>query len=38
MLYKAKVALCSEVHTKHINAVCGPSVEFLNTIFLHGAS
>jgi hypothetical protein len=36
MLYNAKVALCSEVHTKHINAVCGQSVEFVNAI--HGAS
>ena len=32
MLYEAKVALCSEVHTKHISALCGPSVEFVNAI------
>jgi hypothetical protein len=29
MLYKAKVPVCSEIHTKQINALCGHNVEFL---------
>jgi len=36
ILYKTKVVLCSEFHAKHINAVCGPGLEFVNAI--HGAS
>jgi hypothetical protein len=24
------MAVCSEIHTKHINTVCGQYVEFLN--------
>jgi hypothetical protein len=30
MRYKAKVAVCSEIRTKHINTLCGHHVEFLN--------
>jgi hypothetical protein len=30
MMYKAKVALCSEIRTKHINTLCGQNVELLN--------
>jgi hypothetical protein len=30
MLYREIIAVCSEIHTKHINAVCGQNVEFLN--------
>ena len=26
----AQVAVCSEIHTKHINTVCGQNVELLN--------
>jgi hypothetical protein len=29
MLYKAKVAVCSEINKKHINAGCGQNVKFL---------
>ena len=29
MLYREIIAVCSEIHTKHINAVCGQNVEFL---------
>jgi hypothetical protein len=29
MLYSEIIAVCSEIHTKHINAVCGMNVEFL---------
>jgi len=30
MLYKEIMAVCSEVHTKHINTLCGRNVEFVN--------
>jgi len=30
MLYREIIAVCSEIHTKHINAVCGQKVELLN--------
>jgi hypothetical protein len=30
MLYREKIALCSEIHTKHINTLCGQNVEFVN--------
>jgi hypothetical protein len=30
MLHKEIIAVCSEVHTEHINALCGYNVEFLN--------
>ena len=30
MLYREIFALCSEIHTKHINTLCGQNVELLN--------
>jgi hypothetical protein len=30
MLYRKIMAVCSEIHTKHINTVCGQNVELLN--------
>ena len=30
MLYREIIAVCSEIHTKHINTLCGLNVEFLN--------
>jgi hypothetical protein len=30
MLYSEIMAVCSEIHTKHINTVCGQNVEFVN--------
>ena len=30
MLYREVMAVCSEIHTKHINTVCGQNVELLN--------
>ena len=30
MLYRVIIAVCSEIHTKHKNKVCGQSVEFVN--------
>jgi hypothetical protein len=29
-LYREIMAVCSEIHTKHINTVCGENVELLN--------
>jgi len=30
MLYRERMAVCSEIHTKHTNALCGQNVELLN--------
>jgi len=30
MLYTEIMAVCSQIHTKHINALCGQNVELLN--------
>ena len=30
MLYREIIAVCSYIHTKHKNAVCGQKVELLN--------
>ena len=30
MLYREIIAVCSEIHTKHINALCGLNVELLS--------
>jgi len=30
MLYREIMAVCSEIHTNHINTVCGQNVELLN--------
>jgi hypothetical protein len=30
MLYMEIIAVCSEIHTKHINTLCGLNVEFMN--------
>jgi L-ribulose-5-phosphate 3-epimerase UlaE len=29
-LYSEIIAVCSEIHTKHINTLCGQHVEFVN--------
>jgi len=29
MLYRETIAVCSEIHTKHINTVCGQNVEIV---------
>ena len=29
MLYREIMAVCSQIHTKHINTVCGQNVELL---------
>ena len=30
MLYGEIIAVCSHIHTKHINRLCGQNVELLN--------
>jgi hypothetical protein len=30
MLYREIMTVCSEIHTKHINTLCGQNVEFVN--------
>jgi hypothetical protein len=30
ILYREIIAVCSEIHTKHINTLCGQNVEFVN--------
>ena len=36
MLYREIIAVCSEIHTKRINTVCGQNVEVLNVkVVLH---
>ena len=29
-LYREIIAVCSKIHTKHINTLCGQNVELLN--------
>jgi len=36
MLYREIIAVCSQIHTKHINTACGQNVELLNVnMVLH---
>ena len=30
MLYKEIIGVCSQIHTKHSNTLCGQNVELLN--------
>jgi len=30
MLYREIICVCSEIHTEHINTLCGQNIEFLN--------
>jgi hypothetical protein len=30
MLYSEIIAVCSQIHTKHINTLCGQKVEYFN--------
>jgi len=30
MLYREIIAVCSQIHTKHINTLCGQNVEFFS--------
>jgi len=33
MLYKEVVAVCSQIHTKHINTLCAQNVEPLSVLY-----
>jgi len=30
MLYREIIAVCSEIHTKYVNTLCGQNLEFVN--------
>jgi len=30
MVYREIIAVCSQIHTKHINTLCGKNVELFN--------
>jgi len=30
MLYREIIAVCSHIHTKHINTLCGQNIEFVS--------
>jgi len=30
MLYREIIAVCSEIHIKHMNTLCGQNVEFMD--------
>ena len=32
MLYREIMAVCSEIHTNHINTLCGQNVDLLNVV------
>ena len=32
MLYREIIAVCSQIHTKHIHTLCGQDTEFLNVV------
>ena len=34
MLYREIIAVCSQIHTKHINMLCVQNVELLNVILV----
>jgi hypothetical protein len=34
MLYREIIAVCSEIHTKHINTLYGQNVELLNVMLV----
>ena len=34
MLYMEIIAVCSQIHTEHINTLCGQDVELLNVKLL----
>ena len=35
MLYSEIIAVCSQIHTKHINTLCGQNVELCNVKLCH---
>jgi hypothetical protein len=37
MLYSDIIAVCSQIHIKHINTLCGQNVEFVNVFSSYRA-
>jgi hypothetical protein len=37
MLYSEIIAVCSQIHTKHINTLCGQNVESVNVFSSYRA-
>ena len=35
MLYREIIAVCSQIHTEHINTLCGRNVEFDVKLTVH---
>jgi hypothetical protein len=35
MLYREIIAVCSQIHTKHINTLCGQKVELNVKLVVH---
>jgi hypothetical protein len=35
MLYREIIAVCTQIHTKHINTLCGQNIEFVTTHNTH---
>ena len=35
MLYSEVIAICSQIHTKHINILCGQYVESVLSLVVH---
>jgi hypothetical protein len=39
MLYREIIAVCSEIHTEHVNKLCGQTTEFVNVkLVVHTVS
>jgi len=39
MLYREIIAVCSEIHTKHIQTLCGQNVEFVSVkLVIHNVT
>jgi hypothetical protein len=36
-MYREIIALCSQIHTKYINKLCGQNVEFVLHLVVHKA-
>jgi len=38
VLYREIIVVCIQIHTKHINTLCGQNVELLNVMVVHTVS
>jgi len=34
MLYREIIAVCSQIHTKHINTLCVQNIDYVNCTFI----